>query len=199
MATAKKVLVTEQDGTPKQLVFANHAGDFSPTAANDLRISTDASNETDVELVLLNLADAAAAQSTKGDLGANRAAEYACRACIEMQVAVADAGSVIDFYWSPSHHATAANGNAGACSGAAGAYTGYTADLSDAIQQLQYIGSMVMTDDAVSSIQIGEVGILRTRERYGCLVMLNSTGEKLCDTDDIEAHVVLDPIVPEVQ
>ena len=72
-----KLLVTEQDGTPKQLVFGDHAGDFSPTAANDLRITTDGSKETDVELVLLNLADGAAAQSAKVDLGANRADEYA--------------------------------------------------------------------------------------------------------------------------
>ena len=194
-----KLLVTEQDGTPKQIVFGNHAGDFNPTAANDLRISSDGSNETDVELVLLNLADGAYAQSSKADLGANRADEYTVRACIEMQVAVADAGSVLTLWWSPSHHATAANGNAGACSGVAGAYTGYSADPADAVKQLQLIGFMNMTDDAVDSIQIGQVGVLRTLERYGNLVILNSVGEIVCDTDDIEAHIVLDPIVPESQ
>jgi len=194
-----KLLITEQDGTPQQIVFGNHAGDYNPTAANDLRISTDGSNETDVELVLLDLADGAAAQSAKVDLGANRAEEYAVRACIEMQVAVADAGSVVELYWSPSHHATAANGNAGGCSGSASAYTGYSADLADSIKQLQFLGVLTMTDDAVDSVQIGEVGILRTRERYGSLVVKNEVGQVICDTDDIEAHIVFDPIIPESQ
>lgn len=190
-----KVLLTEMDDTPPQLSFANYAGDFNPTAGNDLRKGAD----TEVELVLLDLADAAAAQSTKADFGANRAEEYAVRACIEMQVAVADAGSVVEFYWSPSSAAAAATGNAGACSGAAGAYTGYSADLEDSIKQLQFIGVLNMTDDAVDSLQLGEVGVLRTRERYGSLVVVNRTGEKLCDTDDIETHVVFDPIIPEIQ
>ena len=194
-----KLLVTEQDGTPKQIVFGNHAGDFGPAAANDLRISSDGSNETDVELVLLDLADAAAAQSAKADLGANRAQAYRVRACIEMQVAAATAGKVVEFYWSESHHATAANGNAGGCSGAVGAYSGYSADLADAVNQLIPIGSMVMTDDAFDSAQIGTVGRLSPGERYGSLVVKNECGQTICDTDDIEAHVVLDPIIPETQ
>lgn len=192
---ASKLLVQEQDGTPAQITFANFAGDFSPTAANDLRVAGD----TEVELALLDLADAAAVQSAKADLGENRAAEYNVRACIEMHVAVADDGSTVDLYWSPSHHTTAANGNAGGCAGVAGAYSGYSSDLATAKNQLQYIGAMNMTDDAVDSIQVGEVGVLRALERYGSLVVINNTGEKLCDTDDIEAHIVFDPIVPESQ
>jgi hypothetical protein len=190
-----KLLITEMDDTPPQISFANFAGDFSPTAANDLRKGTD----TETELVLLDLVDAAAAQSAKADLGANRAAEYTVRACIEMQVAVADAGSVLEFYWAPSSSATAATGNAGGCSGSAGAYTGYSADLDDAKKQLMWIGVMTMTDDAVDSAQIGEIGILRTTQRYGSLVVVNATGATVCDTDDIEAHVVFDPIIPESQ
>lgn len=190
-----KILITEMDDAPPQICFANFAGDFNPTAANDLRKGTD----TPAELVLLNLADAAAAQSAKVDLGANRAEEYAVRACIEMQVAAATAGEIVEFYWSPSSSATAGIGNAGGCSGAAAAYSGYSADLADSVKQLQFIGAMTMTDDAVDSIQIGEVGILRSRERYGSLVVKNECGQTICDTDDIEAHVVLDPIVPESQ
>ena len=196
---ATKVLITVQDGTPQQLVFANHAGDFSPTAANDIRITTDGSNETDVELVLLNLADGAAAQSAKGDLGANRAPSYAVRACIEMQVAAADAGGAVEFYWSPSQSGTAGTGNAGAASGAAAAYSGYSSDLADSVNQLQYVGTMPMTDDAVDSIQIGELGEFVPLNRYGSLIVKNECGQTIADTDDIEAHVVFDPIVPESQ
>lgn len=194
-----KLLVTEQDGTPQQIVFGNHAGDFSPTAANDLRISTDGSNETDVELVLLNLVDAAAAQSAKADLGANRADSYRVRACIEMQVAVATAGEVVQFYWSESSSATAGTGNDGGCSGVAAAYSGYSADLVDSVKQLTLIGVLTMTDDAVDSVQIGKVGILSPGERYGSLVVKNEAGQTICDTDDIESVVVFDPIVPESQ
>lgn len=193
---ANKILTTEMDDTPPQICFAHFAGDvFNPTGANDLRKGTD----TEVELVLQDLADGAACQSAKADLGADRADQYAVRACIEMQVAAATAGGAIEFYWSPSSSGTAATGNAGACSGSAEAYSGYSSDLADAVKQLQFLGVMTMTDDAVDSIQIAEVGILRTRERYGCLVVKNECGQTVCDTDDIEAHVVLDPIVPELQ
>ena len=180
-------------------MFGNHAGDFAPTATNDLRVTTDGSWETDVELILLDLTDGLAAQSAKADLGEDRAAEYVVRACIEMQVAPATAGEVVEFYWSPSHDSTPANGNAGACDGTAKAYSGYSSDLSDAVKQLVFIGVLTMTDDAVDSAQIGEVGVLRTRERYGCLVVKNEAGQAICDTDDIEAHVVFDPIIPESQ
>ena len=192
---ANKILNTEMDDTPPQLAFANFAGDFSPTAANDLRKGTD----TEVELVLLNLADAAAAQSAKGDLGANFAAEYSLVACIEMQVAAADAGGIVEFYWNASPSATAATANMGAASGSAEAYSGYSSDLSESVQQLIFIGSMVMTNDAVDSAQIGYVGSLFPPHRHGSLIVKNECGQTICDTDDIEAHVVLNPIIPEVQ
>lgn len=192
---ANKVLNTEMDDTPPQLAFANFAGDFNPAGANDLRKGAD----TEVELVLLNLADAAAAQSAKGDLGANFAERYACVACIEMQVAAATAGSVVEFYWSASSSGTAATGNMGAASGSAAAYSGYSADLADSVKQLIYIGSMVMTDDGVDSAQIGMVGDLYPPHRYGSLIVKNECGQTICDTDDIEAHIVLSPIIPEIQ
>lgn len=192
---ANKVLIQEMDDTPPQICFANFAGDFGPTAANDLRQGTD----TEVELVLLNLADAAAAQSAQADLSEHRAVEYLCTACIEMQVAAAVAGSVLEFYWNASASSTAATGNMGATTGSAAAYNGYSSDLDDAVKQLIFIGAMVLTDDAVDSVQIGMVGILNPPHRYGSLVVKNEVGQTICDTDDIEAHVVLSPIIPEIQ
>ena len=192
---ANKILNTTMDGTPKQISFANHAGDFSPTTANDLQVSS----PTTGELVLLNLLNAAAAQSAKVDLGSNFAERYACVACIEMQVAAATAGSTVDFYWNASGIVTAGIGNLGAASGVSGAYTGYSADLAQALRQLILIGSLVMTDDAVDSAQIGFVGDLYTPHQWGSLIVVNNTGQTICDTDDIEAHIVLNPVVPEVQ
>ena len=191
-----KLLVQEQDGTPKQIVFANHGGAFSPTSTNDLRISTDGSNETDVECLFTDLIDGAARQSAKADLGENRAIEYSLRACLETQV-LPPTGTV-EFYWSPSHHATAGIGNAGGCNGATGNYSGYSSDLALSVQQLDFIGTMTMANDA-AAIQIAEVGVLYPSERYGNLVVKNEASQTICDTDNIEAHVVLDPIIPEAQ
>jgi len=196
---ANKVLITEQDGIPKQIVFGNHAGDFGPATNNDLRITTDGSNELDVELALLNLADTAAAQSAKGDLEVNRAPAYAMMAAMEWQVAAAAAGEVVEFYMNASRSITAAVANLGGTSGAAAAYSGYSSDLADAIKQLIFVGAMSQTDDAVDSLQIGYVGVYAPPQRHMSLIVKNEAGQTLCDTDDIETHVTLDPIVDEIQ
>src|SRR3990167_10879106 len=92
-----KILYTEMDGTPEQICFADHAGDFSPTAANNLQFST----PTTCQLSLASLADAAARQSTKVDLGTDRAPAYAVRAAFEM-AATPTTGESIELYWAPS-------------------------------------------------------------------------------------------------
>jgi hypothetical protein len=192
---ATKILNTEMDDTPPQICFANFAGDFVPSAANDLRKGTD----TEGELALLNLADGAAAQSAKIDLSANFAETYIVTACIEMQVAAATAGAVVEFYWNASPISTAGTANMGGASGAAAAYSGYSSDLANSIGQLVFIGVMEMTDDAVDSAQIGYVGLLSPLHRYGSIIVKNECGQTICDTDDIEAHITLSPIVPESQ
>jgi len=116
-----------------------------------------------------------------------------------MQVAAATAGEVIEFYWNASASSAAATGNLGAASGSAAAYSGYSSDLADSIKQLIFIGNMVMTDDAVDSLQIGYVGDLYPPHRHGSLIVKNESGQTICDTDDIEAHVVLNPVIIEVQ
>jgi len=190
-----KVLIQEMDDTPPQLTFANFAGDFGPTAGNDLRQGTD----TEVELVLLNLADTTAAQSAQGDLSANRAQVYAVMTAMEWQVAAATAGESVDFFMNASHSGTAATANLGGASGSAAAYSGYSSDLADAVKQLIWIGSMIQTDDAVDSLQIGFPGLFFPIQRYCSLITKNETGQTLCDTDDIEAHCTLDPIIDEIQ
>jgi hypothetical protein len=192
---ANKALLTEPGGTPKQIVFANHADDFSPSTNNNLQEGT----PTEGELVLLNLADSAAAQSAKVDLGEKFAQEYAVIACLEMQLAAAVDGALVEFYWNASTSGTAAVADLAGATGAAGAYSGYSSDLATSILQLIPIGSMVMTDDAFDSIQIAFVGTLYPPSRYGSLIIKNECGQTICDTDDIEAHVVLNPVVPELQ
>ena len=191
-----KVLVQEIDGTPKQIVFANHAGDFAPTASNDLRDAT-AGNRTNVELALASLANGSYRQSAKADLEVNRAEEYAVRAALE-HAATPTAGNRWDLYWAPAQSSTAANANPGGASGSDAAYTGYSSNADASVLQLQYIGSFITTAQATATIQVAYVGRFRPIERYGSLVIKNGSGAAH-HTDDVEAHVVFDPIIPEIQ
>lgn len=190
-----KILNTEMDGTPEQISFANHAGDYGPGTNNVIEFST----PTQVELVLLNLLDTTAIQSAQFDLGANFAERYGMVALLEMQIAAATNGEVVEFYISGSANSTAAVGNMGAATGTAGAYSGYSSDLATSIKQLIFIGNLVMTDDAVDSSQLGFVGDYYPIHRFGSLIIKNECGQTICDTDDIESAVVLNPVIPESQ
>src|SRR3989337_1790711 len=92
---ANKILLDEQNGTPKQICFRD-VTDFGPAAANDLRVGT----PTLVQLDVTSVADAAYRQSTKVDLGAVRAPAYAVRAALEFAAGVV-AGGVLGFRWGP--------------------------------------------------------------------------------------------------
>lgn len=194
----KKVLVQAMDGTPKQISFADHATDFTgPTAANDLRVSTDGSQEIDVQLDLTSVANNAARQSTKVDLGENRARCYAVRAAFEF-AATPTAGNTVELWWAPSSSATAGNRNPGAVSGADSAYSGYSSNLDASIKQLVYIGTFVCTAQATGTVQVAEVGRLCPTERYGSLVAYNKSGAAF-HSDAAENNISFDPVVDEVQ
>jgi len=192
-----KILVQALDGTPKQICFADHATDFSPAAATDLRITTDGSFELDVQLDLTSLADAAGRQSTKVDLGENRAQAYHVRAAFEL-AATPTAGDVIELYWAASQSATAGNGNPANVTGADSAYAGYSANLAASVKQLIWIGNFVCTAQVTGTVQVAEVGIFVPPERYGTLVVKNESAAAI-HSDAVECHVVFDPILPEVQ
>lgn len=191
-----KILIQEQDGTPKQIVFGDHAGDFSPAAGVDLRDAT-SGNRTTCQLSLASVADGAARQSAKVDLGENRAPAYIVRAAIEI-AATPTAGDVIELYWAPSQSSTAATANPGGVSGSDAAYAGYSANLAAAVKQLQLIGHVVCTTQATGTVQQAIVGILEPDCRYGSLVVKNESGAAL-HSDDVDSHVVFDPICPEIQ
>ena len=104
---ANEVLV--KDGTPK--VWADTT-DYSSTGSGFTR--------TD-QIDLTSLANGAARQGAKGDLGATRAARYSVTVGIEFDVAPT-AGVEVEVYWSSSFSATAGTGNAGGASGADAAW-----------------------------------------------------------------------------
>ena len=190
---ANKILLSEMDDTPPQIVFRD-VTDFSPTAANDLRKGT----PTLVQLNLEGLADDAYRQSTKFDFGANWASAYAVRAAIE-HAATPVAGEIWTFYLVPSQSATAGTGNAAGASGADSAYTGYSSNANASIKQAVQIGIFVCTAQATPTIQVAECGTFVPTERYGSLIVFNTSGAAYFATDAAEAHIVFDPIIMEVQ
>lgn len=182
--------------TSTQIVFADYAGDFSPTAANDLTQGT----PTQVQLSLASVSDGAARQSAKVDLGATRPAEYSVQAALEFNATGLTAGGVVELYWSPSTQpvAEAANGNPGGVSGSDAAYTGYSSNLAASVKQLILIGIGIVTAQATSTVQVLYCGRFRPPSRYGSLIVKNESGAAF-HSDDVEMHVVFDPIIDEVQ
>ena len=185
------------DGTPKQIVFADHAGDFNPTASNDLRKTTDGSQELDVQLALASVADAAGRQSTKVDLGENRAQAYQVRVAFEM-AATPTAGDVIELYWATSWSSSTGTANPGNITGIDSAYAGYSSNLAASVKQLLWIGNFVCTAQTTATVQVSEVGLFSPPERYGVLVVKNESNAAF-HSDDVECHVVFDPYILEVQ
>jgi hypothetical protein len=192
-----RILIQEQDGTPKQIVFADHSDDFGPAAATDLRISEDGSNEADYEIELANVADGAARQSDKADLGENRALEYSVRAAFEFG-ATPSAGETVELYWAPSPSGTAGSANPGNVSGADAEYAGYSSDLDASLKQMEFIGAFVATAQAAGTVQVGEVAVFAPSQRYGSLIVVNRSGAAF-HSNDIESHVVFDPLILEQQ
>lgn len=192
---ANRVLVQEFDGTPAQITFADFGGDFSPTAANDLRHAS--ATDVEVQLALAGVADGAGRQSAKVDLGENRATRYSVRAAFEL-AATPTAGDVIELYWAPSQHATAGTGNPANVTGSDAAYAGYSANLAASVLQLQLIGVFVCTAQATGTVQVAEIGTFEPTERYGSLIVKNESNAAF-HADDAETHVVFDPVVIEIQ
>lgn len=191
-----KILNTEMDSTPEQILFATHVGSvYSPSTNNVIAVSTPSL----IEFAMLNWASTTGLQSAKFDLGANYAERYDLDALIEMQVAAADDGSVAEWYISPSGSTTAAVGNTGAATGVSGAYSGYSSDLATAVKQLIFVGNLQFTDDAVDSFQSGFIGPYYPHHRYGSLIGVNKVGQTICDTDAIESAIVMNPVIPESQ
>lgn len=170
-----------KDGTP--IVWAN-SGDYG---------GADRTHQID----LTSLADGAARQGAKADLGAARAGRYRMIVWIEMDVAPAS-GAVIDFYWAASPHATAGTENPGGASGADAAYTGTAGDsLDDSLKQLIFVGSLVLTADAATVVQ-RMVFTFTPPLRYGMPVVDNNGGQAF-EGDAVEMAIKVVPIIDEIQ
>ncbi|KKK95730.1 hypothetical protein LCGC14_2669880, partial [marine sediment metagenome] len=165
---------------------------YVATTNNVIEIGT----PTEVEMSLLDLADTAAVQSTKADLGVVRARRYVVTCCLEYQVAAPTTGTLVEFYWAASGQSGAAVGNPGYATGADGAYTGTPATLAEGIDQLQFIGILVVSADI--EFQIADIGEFSPAHRYGSLIVKNESGQTIADTDIVESAVVMTPIVDDI-
>lgn len=189
MALPDSVLYVVGDG---QILFRDST-DFSPTAANNLQQGT----PTAVQLDLTSLADDAARQSAKADLGANRAPAYQVMAAFEM-AATPTSGAFIELWWAASPSSTAGTANPGGVSGSDAAYSGYSSNLDASTMQLELIGHFVCTVQVTGTVQIATVGLLVPKFRYGSLVVYNKSGASF-HNDAVESHVVFQPIYPQLQ
>ena len=152
----------------------------------------------DYDITLAGLASGAARQGEKGDLGSSRAARWAARVAINMDVAPA-AGAVIEFWWSSSPSAVAGTNNTGATNGTDAAYTGSTGGSIDETKwQMQHIGNLVLTPDADTVVQVQEF-VFFPLQRYGMPVVINPSGGQALEGDDDSHQIEFYPIIDESQ
>jgi hypothetical protein len=170
------------------------SGSFAPAAAG-----TKWASAITNALTLSGLANLAGRQSAKVDLGATRAARYAVLGCVDFTGETPTAGLRVDYYWAPATSATTAEGNVAGNNGtdaaAPGGGIGATT-LGPFLLMCDFIGSLVVS--AVGAVQNGVVGIFVPKTRWGQLIVVNNSGD-VFETDDVEAHQVLVPIVDEMQ
>ena len=150
------------------------------------------------DLDLTDLLFTAARQGVKADLGATRAPEYAITLSVEFKTGEApESGETVDLYWGPSGSDTDGVANQGGLDGTDAAYTGTAGDsLADSLKQLDYIGSIMLTADAVGVPQ-RDTWIYTPPTRYGQPVVVNSTdAEDFNDADAQEMYIRMVPLIP---
>lgn len=176
--------ILHKTGTP--IVWADTT-DYSSTLSGLTRTA---------QILLENIANNAARQGAKVDLGATRPRSYNVRAGFEFAVAPT-AGNVVEVYWSSSFSATAGTGNTGGASGTDLAYK--AAEEDEWKKQLIFVGVLVATNDGNTIPQYQDIGIFTAPDRYGMPVVVNKSGQALNTVDAIEMFVALIPITDEVQ
>lgn len=185
---ANKILVAT-NATPHVFAIAAYNGDGGAQTAL---------------LTLSELASGAARQSDKVDLDNglvnNRwPKEYAVTVLMVWeQIDEPNAGERVDIYWAASLSNVAATANPGGVSGSDGAYTGTAGStLTESLQELQFLGSLITTNDFDIVQQQTFFATLPTQ--YGTIVVVNNVGEHLTDEAGNKLAVVLTPREYEVQ
>ena len=156
----------------------------------------DGGSRTD-QIDLTSLANGAARQGVKKDLGDPRARQYAVTLRLEYDVAPG-ANVFAYLYWAPSLSVTDGTANPAAISGVDGAYTGTAgATLAQSLPQLMLIGVMQLTLDADTIIQ-QETWMFTPPTQYGSPVVYNAGGQAL-EGDAEEMSITFTPEDDEAQ
>lgn len=177
-------------GTP--LIIADST--YLPTGNNSL------GGTIDYDLDLTSKLNGEAEQSGRIDFTANIDLEYVLAAALEF-AAAPTAGETYDFYMAWGANASAVGWPAGIAGGtASAAFTGYSSNLDEALKQLQFLGSMVLTVQATTTVQIDtNISTFTPRARYGVLVAYNACATADTHSDAVEMAVRLTPLVTQVQ
>jgi len=149
----------------------------------------------DYVISLGGLANAAARQGAKGDFGATMANSYSVELAVDAATAPT-VGGTYDLYFGGSHSSVAGTDNPGGMIGADSAYTGVkTAEISESVPQLDFIGSLVTVDFA--NIVQRAYFTYTPHLRYGAPVVVNNSGQT--SGLDAENKVRFVPIIDQAQ
>ena len=153
------------------------------------------------QIDLTSLADDAARQGAKADLGANRAPSYAAIIGIEFDVAPT-AGEIVWVYWSSSYSSGAGTGNTGgaASTGADAAWAPGGGAIADRLEYVQHLTSIGMLSAAADAATVYQIACINPSfcppTRYGFPIVLNESGQAL-EGDAVEMFIALIPQTPD--
>lgn len=133
----------------------------------------------DAVCTLTSLANNAARQGAKLDLGATFSARYAAYLDIDINVAPT-AGALVELWLAWSHDADAADFNPGGVSGSDGAYK--AAEEDEWKKQLDFAGALIATADGAGTIQRMLVGVVDAKARYVSPIVVNKSGQAFSAT-----------------
>ncbi len=185
--------VVEKTGA--QCVLADHLTDFTtPTAKNDFTLA----GYTDVQCDLTSLGNDAGREAAKLDLGAVRAPSYTIDGALESAATPFTTGERIDIYDSPSHNATASDGNLGNMDGVDGAAPSGEGTLDELLQKLDFVGSGIVENTASTVQSMVFNKEWEPAHRYHSFVIVNrATGILIANAD--EHHITITENLPDIQ
>ena len=182
----------------RQWILADHAGDFSPTAANDL----EQGSQVNVQGSLASVADSAYRQYAKMDFSVDGSLNELVTLCSVIAAlefaATPTADKVVYLYMAWSPDSEPANGNPGGASGSDAAYAGYSSNADSAIKQTDLVATFVVTVQITTTVQIIDGGEFVPKERWGCPIFRNESAASM-HSDDVESHISINGFVDEVQ
>jgi hypothetical protein len=159
------------------------------------RITLGSNTDTGL-LTMKNIANGNYQQSAKIDLGATLHALYNVRLKNKFGSAPT-AGNAMKLWIGFSNSATAGSDNSGNCTGADGAYTGYSGGTAaQSVLQLDFVGQLLL--DANVGPQDGIIGSFTPRARYAYLVWQNASGQTTTNVD-ADHQVMIDPVDPRIE